>query len=297
MSWGPAITLTDVAAAGATALMGGVYALRRVTRRLLRFLLAGRPVELPADPFPEVWPSIIAQLVPLSRHLQEPERARLLRLTQLFLREVPMEGCGGLELTEEVRVTIAATACLLLLNLPYPRFPGLRRVLVYPHTFVPVHLTSPHTRGIQTEPTPTLGEAWKDGIVVLSWNSAKSESTNGGDRDGHNLVLHEFAHVLDYEDGAADGRPILDSPDAVQKWGEIFAAEFERQQDALSHAYDAALDPYAATNRAEFFAVATEAFFETAPRLRDCLPELYEQLQRFYKQDPASRSASAARPN
>lgn len=275
--------------------MGGVYALLLVTRRLLRFLPAGRPVRLPRDPFPDVWASIIARLVPLSRELQGPERVRLLRLTQLFLREVPMEGCAGLELTEEVRVTIAATACLLLLNLPYPRFPGLRRVLVYPDTFVPVHLASRHSRDIQTEPEPTLGEAWRDGMVVLSWNSAQSRDTNGG--YGRNLVLHEFAHVLDHEDGASDGRPILDSPEAVHKWGEIFAAEFERQQDAVSHSYDAALDPYAATNRAEFFAVATEAFFETATRLRDRLPELYEQLQRFYRQDPASRSGSAARPN
>lgn len=268
-------------------MLGGVYALLLVTRRLLRFLPARKPFQLPTEPVPETWPAIIERLVPLSRQLPEAERVRLLRLAQLFFREVPMEGCGGLELTEEIRVTIAATACLLVLNFPYPRFAALRRVLVYPDTFVPVRLESPHSRGIQTEPGPELGEAWRNGIVVLSWNSVHSGDSSVG--DDRNVVLHEFAHVLDGEDGAFDGTPILESADAVREWVRIFAAEFEREQDAVSHSHEAALDPYAATNRAEFFAVATEAFFESAARLRDRLPELYEQLRRFYRQDPAAR--------
>jgi Mlc titration factor MtfA (ptsG expression regulator) len=266
-------------------MLGGVYALLFVTRRLLRLLPAAKPVRLPTDPVPGTWPAILERLVPLSRRLPGGERERLLRLTQLFVREVPMEGCGGLELTEEIRVTIAATACLLILNLPYPRFTTLRRVLVYPDTFVPVHLESRGNRGIHFEASAELGEAWKDGIVVLSWNSVQSGDANAGSE--RNVVLHEFAHVLDGEDGAFDGAPILESAEAVREWARIFAAEFEREQDAVNQSQDAALDPYAATNRAEFFAVATEAFFESAARLRERVPELYEQLRRFYRQDPA----------
>ena len=111
------------------------------------------------------------------------------------------------------------------------------------------------------------------------------------------MILHEFAHVLDFEDGASDGRPILDSEQARAAWGAVLQAEFERQQDAASRAEDATLDPYAATNRAEFFAVATETFFATGAHLRERLPELYEQLRLFYRQDPASRTGRPARPN
>ena len=267
-------------------MLGGVYALLYATRRLLRFLPARKPFRLPTEPVPETWPKVVERLVPLSHRLPDAERQRLLRLTQLFVREVPMEGVG-LEVTEEMRVTIAATACLLVLNLPYPRFAALRRVLLYPDTFVPVRLQSRHG-SIETAPSPELGEAWRDGIVVLAWNSVLAGNASAGDE--RNVVLHEFAHVRDGEDGAFDGTPILDSPEAVRAWVRIFAAEFAREQDAVNQSLEGALDPYAATNRAEFFAVATEAFFESPVRLRETLPELYEQLRRFYRQDPASRT-------
>jgi Mlc titration factor MtfA (ptsG expression regulator) len=265
-----------------------------VIRRLLSFLLKGRPVRLPTDPIPGAWPSIVERCVPLSRHLDAAERERLLRLTQLFLRDVPLEGCAGLELTDEIRVTIAATACLLLLHLPYPRFPHLRRVLVYPETFVPIRIASHRSLAPQPEPEPTLGEAWKDGMVVLSWDSVRASASRG---DGHNVVLHEFAHVLDFEDGVADGRPLLGSLVLVEKWSATLAATFAQQQEAVEQAADTALDPYAATDRAEFFAVATETFFAAGTLLQARLPELYEQLQLFYRQDPAAWGRHAARPN
>lgn len=264
-------------------------------RRLLNRLLTGPVLALPTEPIPSFWAEVIAQRVPLSSQLDDRDRVRLLRLTQLFIREVPMEGCGGLELTDEIRVTIAATASLLLLGLPYPRFPGLRRVLVYPDTFVPLRIVPYRSQALQEAPMPELGEAWRDGIVVLSWN----EIRDGGakERDGRNVVLHEFAHVLDFEDGASDGRPVLDSAQAMAAWATILKREFERQQAAAETAGDTDLDPYAVTNRAEFFAVATEAFFETGQRLRARLPALYEQLRAFYRQDPASRAGESARPN
>ena len=263
----------------------------RFLKSFLGRLLAPRPVALPTVPIPAGWGAIVERLVPLSRSLPDAERARLLRLTQLFLKEVPLEGCGGLTLTEEISVTIASTASILLLNLPYPRFPRLRRVLVYPDTFVPVRLLSHLGSAAPEEPEPTLGEAWHNGIVVLSWSSVRDGGLRDG--DGHNVVLHEFAHVLDHEDGTADGRPILGSPDARSTWATILGAEFARHQATIESGADSALDPYGAKNSAEFFAVATEAFFECGQRLRDRLPELYDLLRRFYQQDPAERSVES----
>lgn len=256
-------------------------------RRLLHRLLTGPAVTLRTDPIPASWPGIVAEHVPLSGRLDEADRVRLLRLAQLFIREVPLEGAGGLELTDEIRVTIAATASLLLLKLPYPRFQRLRRVLVYPDTFVPRRVASFRSHAIHEAPVPQLGEAWQNGMVVLSWEDIKA-GANGS--DGHNVILHEFAHVLDFEDGASDGRPILDSAQAVAAWTAIIKTEFDRQQAAVDAGQDAALDPYAATNKAEFFAVATETFFEAGKHLRERLPELYDQMRNFYQQDPASRA-------
>lgn len=255
-------------------------------RRLLHRLLAGRPVALPTGPIPPAWLEAFDRWVPLGRRLAAPDRVRLLRLTQLFMREVPMEGAGELELTEEIRVTIAATACLLLLNLPYPRFPGLRRILVYPDTFVPARVQFHRSQAIPEAPVAELGEAWRDGMVVLSWMDSRSGSGNA--REGRNVILHEFAHVLDYEDGSPDGRPILDSAPAGTAWNAVLKEEFERLQAAVDRAEDVALDPYAATNRAEFFAVATETFFEDGARMRERLPRVYEQLRLFYRQDPGA---------
>ena len=270
--------------------MGVVALLRSLLRRSL-----APAVALPTGPVPSAWPGILRRSVPLSHRLDDQERLHLLRLTQLFMREVPMEGCGGLELTEEITVTIAATACILLLGLAYPRFPRLRRVLVYPDTFVPVRIVPYRSQGIQQAPVPELGEAWHDGMVVLSWNDIAAGAADPG--DAHNVILHEFAHVLDFEDGASDGRPVLDSEQARTAWGAVLKNEFERQQAVVDRGEDAALDPYAATNRAEFFAVATEAFFETGGRLRERLPQLYEQLRLFYRQDPASRADESGPPD
>ena len=260
-------------------------------RRLLQRVLAGRGVALPTTPIPPAWPGILARWVPLSARFEDVDRERLLRLTQLFIRDVPVEGCGGLVLTDEICVTIGATASILLLHLPFPRFPGLRRVLVYADTFVPRRIRSPVSRAVAEVPAAELGEAWRDGIVVLSWRDVQAGGANP--RDGHNVVLHEFAHILDYENGPADGQPVLDSAAAGAMWSAVFTAEFERQQAAVDHAEAAALDPYAATNPAEFFAVATEAFFEQGARMKERLPRLYEQLQLFYQQDPAALAAWA----
>ena len=259
-------------------------------RRLLNRLLTGPVLALPTEPIPSFWAEVIAQRVPLSSQLDDRDRVRLLRLTQLFIREVPMEGCGGLELTDEIRVTIAATASLLLLGLPYPRFPGLRRVLVYPDTFVPLRIVPYRSQALQEAPMPELGEAWRDGIVVLSWN----EIRDGGakERDGRNVVLHEFAHVLDAQDGLVGGTPPLESKEQKAAWTRVFNAEYKALVRAVRRGQPTLLTPYGASDLVEFFAEATACFFEQPGEMKRRHGELYAQLSAFYHQDPASWAAA-----
>jgi hypothetical protein len=237
-------------------------------------------LHLPAGPIPTEWLTIIKHNVPLAAHLSPAELEHVIRLSQLLLSETPFEGCDGLEITEEIRVTIAATACLLILNLPYPRFLKLKRVVMYPETFVPVRAPTRHDREVK-EANPALGEAWIDGIVVLSWESVLSCATKTG--TGHNVIIHEFAHLLDGEDGAFDGIPILEGATSMTEWNARIAEEFAHQQAAVAEEQEPVLDEYAATNRAEFFAVATETFFDAPDRLREGLPELFALLSGYYR--------------
>jgi Mlc titration factor MtfA (ptsG expression regulator) len=263
-----------------------IYGAMRLLAPLLRYLPLGARVRLRSDPIPPEWDAIVQRNVALARHLPPADRERLLRLAQLFLDEEPMEGCNGLELTEEIRVTIAAQACLLLLNLRYPRYPRLKRILVYPGTFVP-HRIRPLGSGgtVEQPPVPELGEAWESGTVILSWPSSLAGGRNRS--DAHNVVLHEFAHVLDQEDGVADGVPILEPPSSYRVWGYVMGHHFTRHRQLVEQAAETGLDPYGATNRAEFFAVVTEAFFEQPHELLQEAPEVYEELRKFYNQDPA----------
>ena len=258
---------------------------------LLRHLPGQPRVRFLPEPIPPSWRDIVARNVPLAARLPAPDRERLLRLAQVFLRDKPMEGVG-LELTDEIRVTVAAQACLLLLNLDYPCYPTLRRVLVYPGVFQPRRVELTRHGALMEEPRPTLGEAWTSGVVVLSWDSSLVGSLNPA--EGQNVVLHEFAHVLDGENGAMDGQPLLDHPSAYRTWGYVFRSLYERQVEAVLEGGEAPLHPYGATNPAEFFAVATEAFFTRPADLSRTLPDLYRELRKFYRQDPAELAAAGA---
>jgi Mlc titration factor MtfA (ptsG expression regulator) len=195
------------------------------------------------------------------------------------------EGCGGLVLTEEIKVTIAASACVLLLHRAVDYFSRLTTILVYPSAYI-ASATSPIGAGvIREEEQVRLGEAWKSGVVVVSW--ANIRATARGRNDGENLVLHEFAHQLDMEDGVADGTPRLEGRSQYSRWTEVMGYEYERlRRDAELGRYSV-LDKYGASNPAEFFAVATEAFFEKSLVLSKRRPELYEVLKLYYRQDPA----------
>jgi len=273
------------------AVLGAAFVLIVVSYLGVSAVLRPIPVtspRLPTGPIPASWCGVVEHDVPLARWLSAEERERLLRLVQVFLTEKHFEGCGGLTVTEEMKIRIAAEACLLLLNLEGPCYPTLRTVLVYPHGFVPKFAGSPGTGEIARSPVPLIGESWGDGVVVISWDDAVRGARNPA--DGDNVVLHEFAHQLDAEDGAADGAPIL-PPGALRTWGGVLSEEYERLRRDAADDRRSALDDYGATNKAEFFAVATEAFFEKPVQLEREHPALYTQLRQFYRQDPARRAA------
>ncbi|MGH7703648.1 MAG: zinc-dependent peptidase [Gemmatimonadales bacterium] len=240
---------------------------------------------------PTAWRALIEQNVPVTRALNMDESARLLDLVTQFVREKQFDGGGGLEITEEMKVIVAAQACLLILNLDAGCYPRVRSVVMYPGTFVPRVPTLDRQlyTGPIAHPAPLLGEHVR-GVVVLSWESAGRDPTVP--RDGQNVVLHEFAHELDREDGSVDGVPLLEAPSSTRAWARVLQQRFEELGRAAQQGEPDLLSAYGATNRAEFFAVATETFFEKPVELRQRYPDLYEELKGFYRQDPAARLSS-----
>jgi Mlc titration factor MtfA (ptsG expression regulator) len=237
-----------------------------------------------AAPFPAEWLEIIERNVPLYGRLPEPDRTELQGHIQVFLDEKVFEGCGGLELTDEIRLTIAAQACLLLLHRETDYYKRLITILVYPSAYVAKGVESLGGGVVLEGPQGRLGEAWTDGVVVLSWDSVRSGAADI--RDGQNVVLHEFAHQLDQEDGVADGAPILERRSSYVAWARDLGSEYEQLREDKKRNRKTVLDTYGATNPAEFFAVATECFFEKPAQLKKKHPELYEELKEYYRQDP-----------
>lgn len=237
---------------------------------------------------PAHWRSLISEQVSLTARLTEEEWSRLLGLVHRFVREKNFEGIDGLVITEAMKVIIAAQACLLLLHVAMDRpFPDVKSVLVYPGTFVPrTPDLDRHMRSEVSEPVPTLGESLKS-VIVLSWESVQQGLSRPG--DGHNVVLHEFAHQLDQEDGYVDGIPLLEAPSSTRVWANVLRERFAELQRKAEEGEPDLLSFYGATNRAEFFAVATETFFTRPAELRDRYPDLYRELKGFYRQDPAER--------
>jgi Mlc titration factor MtfA (ptsG expression regulator) len=244
---------------------------------------------LRSAPVPADWLGIIEQNVPFWASLAKADRRELQGHIQVFLAEKHFEGCDGLDLTDEVKITIAAHACRLVLHRDADVFPRLVTVLVYPTAYVAKVVEPIGGGGVLEGEQVRLGEAWKDGVAVVSWDDLRA--TVQGRNPGRNLILHEFAHILDMEDGASDGTPVLAGRAQYASWVAIMEDEYERlRRDSHLGRYSV-LDHYGATNPAEFFAVATEAFFEKPTVLAKRHPELYAELRRFYRQDPA-RSAN-----
>jgi MtfA peptidase len=237
--------------------------------------------------FPAEWQAIVERNVPYCRHLTEPERAQMRGHVQVFLAEKRFEGCNGLEITDEIRVTIAAQACLLLLGRDADCYPGLDTILVYPHPFV-VKARHRLAGGAALEDIEgRTGESWARGEVVLAWDEVLRGAADV--HDGLNLVFHEFAHQLDDESVHGDGAPALPRRSMYIAWARVLGREYAQLASDVEHHRPTVLRAYGATNPAEFFAVATEAFFEKPEALRARHRELYEQLKEFYLQDPAER--------
>lgn len=235
-------------------------------------------------PFPAAHRVILDANVPHVGFLDAESRTNLERLVQVFVAEKHWEGCGGQTIDDEVRVTIAGQACLLILGLDHALYRNVESILVYPSTMVTPESSLP---GAATKGgIPILGQVHHGGPVLLAWDAVKHGAHNPG--DGRNVVYHEFAHKLDLLDGAADGTPPLVREDYA-----AWAATCERVYlDLVKRAErnkKTFLDDYGATNEAEFFAVATEFFFEKPVQMRKKHRALYDVLRSFYRQDPAAR--------
>jgi Mlc titration factor MtfA (ptsG expression regulator) len=221
--------------------------------------------------------------------MEAAQQARLRRLVQQFLHEKSFVGCAGLEITDEMRVTIAAQACLLVLGragdaIPAVVYPSLHAVLVYPGAFL-VPRREVDAAGVVTEQRQDLlGESWGDGRVILSWDHVRRAGLDEAPQ--HNVVLHEFAHQLDSESGSTNGAPYLGSTERYRSWSEVLSRNYaELRRDAM-WGQQGVLDHYGASSPAEFFAVATEAFFEQPWDLAARHPDLFAEFQKYFRLDP-----------
>jgi Mlc titration factor MtfA (ptsG expression regulator) len=237
--------------------------------------------------FPPEFRRIVRDEVPLSRYLEAADREKLEALVRVFLAEKSFEGAGGLELTDEMRVAIAARACLLILKrkrLDDPIYPDLDSIIVYPSTYR-VRQARQEGHVVVEGEELRLGESWQRGMVVLSWDSVQSGSQNPN--DGHDVVLHEFAHQLDAEDGGMDGAPDLGESERYRAWAEVLGHEYAELRSRVEHHRRSSIDAYGAVSPPEFFAVVTEAFFEKPLTLARRHPELYAVLSDYFELDPA----------
>ncbi|NRA02645.1 MAG: zinc-dependent peptidase [Myxococcales bacterium] len=231
--------------------------------------------------------ALLERNLPYLAALPPKDRRELQGLVQIFLAEKSFTGCGGLEITEEIRLTIAAQACMLLLRRKIDRvYPGLYSVLVYPSAYI-ARAPRLGAGGIMIEGRQVrLGESWDRGSLVLSWDDVQQGAADV--HDGHNVVFHEFAHQLDQQAGGGPGAPELGSRSRYIAWARALGNEYEELTRAVYAHRNTLIDSYGATNPAEFFAVVTECFFEKGVQLRKRHPEVYQQLCGFYARDPAA---------
>jgi Mlc titration factor MtfA (ptsG expression regulator) len=229
--------------------------------------------------------AVLERNVEQYRAMDPAARARLERLVRRFLHEKSFVGCAGLEITDEMRLTIAGQACLLLMGARSDAvYPTLNAVLVYPGAFL-VPRRQVDAAGVVTEARQDLlGESWGDGRVILSWDHVRR--AGGGEAPAHNVVLHEFAHQLDSESGATNGAPYLGSVERYRSWSEVLSRDFAALREDAWFGRESVLDHYGAQDPAEFFAVATEAFFEQPHRLAIRHPALYQEFLKYYRVDP-----------
>jgi MtfA peptidase len=244
---------------------------------------ARRRRRLMEQDFPEDLVAIVDRNVPYSRRLAPEVRNRLRGLIRIFLDEKEFEGCGELKITDEIRLTIAGFACVLLLGGQSDMYPKLRSILVYPKAYLAPNYRKEPGGVVREGLQPRTGEAWSFGNIVLSWDDILRDAR---EEQGRNVVFHEFAHQLDFESGPAPGAPALPPGLNYEDWARVFGAEYELLIDSVERGHETLIDPYGATNPSEFFAVATECFFLQPAGLKARHRELYEQLRLYFRQDP-----------
>lgn len=271
----PALFLTAIA----LALLAWYFGAPRWTEARRR-RIRGRP-------FPTAWRTLLHRHVPYVRRLPADLQLQLKQHIQVFLAEKPFIGCAGLVVTDAMRVSIAAQACLLLLNRPHTNYyPRLRQILVYPGAFA-VQQVHTDANGVLQERRAVLsGESWSQGQVVLSWADAAAGAESPD--DGQNVVIHEFAHQLDQETGPANGAPVLAPGQDAHRWAQVLAREFSQLQWSAEQQELTLLNHYGASSPAEFFAVASEVFFEQPTALAHLHPALFRELAHLYRVNPLS---------
>jgi len=245
---------------------------------------AGRFKKLASEPLESKLLDLLKRHMPIYARLPPMHQRRLQGLVNVFVNDKSFFGSGGLEITDEMRLAVAGNACLLLLGRDEPRFPGSRTIVLYPDTFVSQQVR--HDGALVREgQSARLGESWHRGPVILSWADILRGIKNP--TDGHNVVIHEFAHKLDEENGPVDGLPVLREQADYADWARTMTQEFADLIKRAARRRNRVLDEYGSTAPAEFFAVASEAFFERGAKMQKRIPKLYTQLERYYGVNPA----------
>ncbi|WMS89670.1 zinc-dependent peptidase [Pseudoalteromonas sp. HL-AS1] len=227
---------------------------------------------------------ILLRCMPIYKKMTDADREKLERHITWFLNEKRFVGCDGLRLTSAMKLIVAADACVLALNKPWPLYRNVKEILLYPSAYYAPQSTRDSAGLVSYHNTVRLGESWPGGTLVLSWHDVLEG--NRLPSDGHNLVFHEFAHQLDQETGKTTGTPILKSSADYKEWGRVFSRAFTQLKSHVAYSMPHVIHSYGATNEAEFFAVLTETFLEKPAELRRYDPEIYSMLVNYYQFDP-----------
>ena len=228
--------------------------------------------------------TILDKNVPLYTRLPKELRELLHGCINYFLDEKVFVGREDVVITDEIRFVIAANACMLVVNRDMKYFPGFETIIIYPDAYVAREVSYEGLVEVHRD-SIRAGESWYRGPIVFSLADVVRGS--GNEQDGHNVVLHEFAHKLDEENGIMDGLPVLQKSTHYKEWAEVLTQEYDDFLDRVGRGKNKIIDEYGAVSAPEFFAVATESFFEKSKQMKKRLPALYQQLQRFYGLDPA----------
>lgn len=244
--------------------------------------------QLLEEPIEPIWEETLSRL-PFVAGLTLDERRRLVDIARVMVAEKKWEACGGLTLSEEMPIWVSLQAALLILEIEHDYFRTVESVFFYPSTYV----RPKRMRAGGDDLKAILGEAWLGGPTVLAWDATRRGALQP--HDGRNLVWHEFAHKLDMLDGRVDGTPPLEGREQYQQWHEVLTREYEALKANVKRGRKTLLRKYGATNPPEFFAVATENFFEKAGAMKKKHRDLYDTLAMYYRQDPASRGRQRGR--